>query len=185
MLHLPQPDWLAHRLTVQGDADGIAAFCDLAAGSGIVPWRHDPDAAAEDWFHLMLAPPLDRRTISVAGARILARQLRDAVGEAQSRAAARQHVRSSPFDLHAVVPVPASVLRLGADAPESLEWMGANWGTVWPLRRVERVAHGEAGLFACDFWSADWTPWPVIAVLRKRFPALSIMVSPHYVFGAE
>jgi hypothetical protein len=179
--HLPQPDWLAHRLTVHGDVADLLAFRGVAGGSGIVPWRHDPDAMAEDWFHLMLAPPPHRRTISVMGARVLAGQLRDAIGEAQSRAAARQHVRSSPFDLHAVAPVPPSVLRLGADAPDSLDWMRMHWGTVWPLRRVvEVVPPGEAKAFAVDFWSADWTPWPVISALRKRFPALSIGITPHY-----
>jgi hypothetical protein len=175
---LPQPDWLAHRLTVRGCAVELAAFRECVAGSGIVPWQHDPDRLAEDWFHLMLASPPHRRSISVIGARVLAGQLRDVVGEAQSRALARQHVKCSPFDLHAVVPVPASVLRRGADAPESLEWLRLHWGTTWPLRRVEALAD-EAG-FACDFWSADWTPWPVIAVLRARFPGLLVEVAPRY-----
>ena len=182
--HLPQPDWLAHRLTVAGGACEVAAFRRAASGSGIVPWHHDADRMAEDWFHLMLAPPPHRRNISVMGARVLAGQLRDAVWEAQARALARHDAKTSAFDLHAVLPVPPSLLRLGADAPESLDWLRLNWGTVWPLRRVEPRASpaAEAGKisFACDFWSADWTPWPAIAALRLRFPTLAIGVTPRY-----
>ena len=182
--HLPQPDWLAHRLTVEGEAGDVAAFRLASCGSGIVPWHHDADRMAEDWFHLMLAPPPYRRSISVLGARVLAGQLRDAVWEAQARALARRDAKSSVFDLHAVIPVPPSLLRLGADAPASLDWLRLNWGTVWPLRRVELRTSppGPCGSvsFACDFWSADWTPWPAIAALRLRFPTLSIGVSPHY-----
>lgn len=182
--HLPQPDWLAHRLTVEGDARDVAAFRQASRGSGIVPWHHDADRMAEDWFHLMLAPPPHRRSISVLGARVLAGQLRDAVWEAQARALARRDAKTSPFDLHAVLPVPPSLLRLGSDAPESLDWLRLHWGTVWPLRRVELrpspVELAGRAVFTCDFWSADWTPWPAIAALRSRFPALLIGVTPHY-----
>jgi hypothetical protein len=179
-MHLGQPDWLAHRLTVRGPAEMVASFTRAATGSGAVPWHHDVDRMAEDWFHLMLAPPPHRRGVSATGARVLAGQLRDAMWESHARTLARMDSRSSPFDLHALVPVPSQVLRRGADAPESLDWLQRHWGTTWPLRRVERLTAPDDVSFACRFWSADWTPWPVISTLRLRFAALSIEVVPAY-----
>ena len=179
-MRLRQPDWLAHRLTVRGPADTVARFALAATGSGAVPWQHDVDRLAEDWFHLMMAPLPHRRGVSAAGARVLAGQLRDAIWESHARTLARMEARSSPFDLHALVPVPPGVLRRGADAPESLDWLQLHWGTTWPLRRVERLAVLDDAVFACRFWSADWTPWPVISALRLRFKALSIEVVPVY-----
>jgi hypothetical protein len=57
------------------------------------------------------------------------------------------------------------------------------------LRRVEVLAPTEAELarcgqgdavFCCGFWSADWTPWPVISGVRQRWPALLVVVAPVY-----
>jgi hypothetical protein len=179
-MHLKQPDWLAHRLTVGGPADAVSDFVRAAGGSGTVPWHHDVDRLAEDWFHLMMAPPPHRRSVSAAGARVLAGQLRDAMWESHARTTARMDARRSPFDLHALMPVPSGMLRRGADAPESLDWLQRHWGTTWPLRRVERLGTPDAASFACSFWSADWTPWPVISALRTRFAVLSIEVVPLY-----
>lgn len=179
-VYLKQPDWLAHRLTVRGPADAVASFVFAASGSGAVPWHQDFDRLAEDWFHLMMAPPLHRRSVSAAGARVLAGQLRDATWESHAVMMARMDAKASPFDLHALVPVPPQVLRRGAEAPESLDWLQRHWGTTWPLRRVERLPILEDAVFACHFWSADWTPWPVISALRTRFTALVIEVVPIY-----
>jgi hypothetical protein len=171
-----------HRLTVEGQAEQVAAFRAAAAGSGSVAWRWDHDALAEDWFHLLMTAP--HRNISASGARLLAHQLRDAVQEAHDRAAARMDRRSCPFDLNALRPVPAALLRRGADDPASLDWLWRHWGTTWPLRRVKVLVpelrlDGTAS-FCCSFCSADWTPWPALAWLRTRFPALRIDVVPVY-----
>jgi hypothetical protein len=176
-MRLAQPDWLAHRLTVTGPAKQVAAFRRAAAGSGIVPWWWDHDALAEDWFHLLMTAP--HRGISATGARLLAHALRDAVQEAHDRAAARIDRRSCPFDLNALRPVPPALLRRGADDPASLDWLWRHWGTTWPLRRVEVLVPELEG-FRCSFCAADWTPWPALAWLRARFPALHIEITPLY-----
>ena len=59
----------------------MARFRAAAAGAGVVPWRHDLAGLAEDWFHRLAAPPApQQRTLSLAGARILAGQLRECSG---------------------------------------------------------------------------------------------------------
>ena len=190
-MRLPQPDWLAHRLTVTGPAEQVEAFRHAACGSGVVPWWWDHDALAEDWFHLLMASP--HRSISATGARLLAHALRDAVQEHHDRTSANMHQRICPFDLNALLPVPASLLRRGPDDPASLDWLWQHWGTTWPLRRVQVLvpepertgcadpaASAFSTAFHCSFFAADWTPWPALAWLQSRFPALHIAMLPIY-----
>ncbi len=190
VLALPHPDWLYHHLQVRGAPDEIAAFRDTVAGAGVIPWQQDLAMAAEDWFHLLVAPPaLQQRSLSVAGARILAGQLRDAA-EARQRLAAERaaHSRACPFDLHRLLPVPARLLRLGPDHPETRAWLWAEWGTTQALRHVVELpvlGRGQPGrrdpaLFWVGFWSADWTPWRAFLTLRARWPGLRISVRPIY-----
>ena len=73
--------------------------------------------------------------------------------------------------LHQPVPVPLEVRRLGPDAPASLRWLWRHWGTTWPPRRVERPPCLQ-GAWRIDIRSADWTPWPAVAMCRARWPAL-------------
>lgn len=186
-------DWLYHHLRVTGAPDDVAAFRAAAAGAGIIPWTDDHGAAAETWFHRLAAPPEpQRRTLSLEGARILAGQLRDAAA-ARSRLVAERAAasRACPFDLHRLLPVPARLLRLGPDHQEACAWLWAHWGTTAALRGVVELPvpgpgqprRSEAGLFWVGFWSADWTPWRVIAALRARWPALGIAVRPLYGHG--
>ena len=121
-MRLAHTDWLHHRLAIIGMADQLADFRRAAAGAGIIPWQIDLDRLEEDVFHLLAAPPPSQpRTLSVAGARVLAGQLRDAVGRRHERAVARVGLsQACPFDLHALVPVPDHVLRLGPDDPVAL-----------------------------------------------------------------
>jgi hypothetical protein len=165
VLALAHPDWLYHHLRVTG-------------------------APAEDWFHLLAAPPTPgRRTFSLEGCRILAGQLRDAV-EARGRLVAERAAtsRACPLCLHQLVPIPARLLRLGPEAPESRAWLWANWGTTAALRGVVelpvpgrgRPRRPDPGLFWVGFWSADWTPWQAILALRAHWRDLSIAVRPLY-----
>ena len=97
-----------------------------------------------------------------------------------------------PFDLHALVPVPAAVLRLGPDDPASLDWLWTHWGTTQMLRHVvvdeaaadviatRRPAAAGKGVWALTFWSADWTPWQALARIAARWPSLQIDVRPTY-----
>jgi hypothetical protein len=193
-MRLAHTDWLYHRLAIVGAADQLAAFRRAAAGAGIIPWQIDLDRLEEDVFHLLVAPPPPRpRTLSVAGARVLAEQLREAVGRRHERAVARVGVsRACPFDLHALVPVPDHVLRLGPDDPKALAWLWEHWGTTQPLRHVtEDIAGYQDALHRFEtatehdaihfiFWSADWTPWHALAVVAKSWPALRFDVCPTY-----
>ena len=55
----------------------MAAFRVAAAGAGTIPWQLDLGSLEEDWFHLLVNPA--HPALSLAGARMLAGQLREAV----------------------------------------------------------------------------------------------------------
>jgi hypothetical protein len=197
-LRLAHPDWLYHHLAITGPAPAVASFRSAAAGAGIIPWPLDLDRLEEDCFYRLVAPPAPhRRTLSLAGARILARQLRVAVQRRHELALAQVgRSRACPFDLHALIPVPDEVLELGRDDPAALSWLWTHWGTTEALRHVaadpdaeperrqppaegRQPAAGEAA-FRVSFWSADWTPWSALASLVARWPALRFTVRPTY-----
>ena len=186
---LPHTDWLFHRLTVAGPVATMAAFHTAASGAGTIPWRLDGDSLEEDWFHLLVNPA--HRALSLAGARVLAGQLREAVERRHAVAVARVgHSRACSFDLHALVPVSAAVLLLGPDHPDALAWLWQHWGTTQALRHVApdttptrtpapELAAGEDRL-KLSFWSADWTPWRVFGRIRADWSTLRFDVQPHY-----
>ena len=189
-LRLSQPDWLHHRLNVTGPAAALTGFQTAARGAGTIPWPLDHDRMEEDLFHLLVAPPApQRRRLSLAGARVLARQLSEAAELRHAAAVARVgHSRACPFDLHALVPVPPDILPLGPDHPDSLAWLQAHWGTTEALRHVvlepalpqrQTPPPGSARL-RLSFWSADWTPWQALATVAARWPALRFAVVPTY-----
>ncbi|WP_284255922.1 hypothetical protein [Acidocella aquatica] len=192
ILCLPSPDWLAHRLTITGPRDAVAAFRQAAAGTGRIPWQMDYGRVEEDWSHKLLAPSpsADGATfrpagISAQGARTAARQMRTALELLEARMQTIEAQRLCPLDLHALAPVPQKILALGPDHPESLAWLWANWGTTWPVRHVEEItdqespgssAEGQASL-ALRFVAADWTPWRIIAAVRERWPELEFSLA--------
>ena len=184
ILCLPNPEWLPHCLTITGPPDQLAAFRKAACGCGQVPWLLDYDRLEEEWVHRLLAPPPAARGISVQGARIEARQMRDLIESLDGQAAERTHTVSCPLDLNALIPVPAGLLRLGPGDPAVLAWMWENWGTTWMLRCVEEMPAGPAvgpvpqgdAAICYRFWSADWTPWRALAAVRTRWPALTLHV---------
>jgi hypothetical protein len=196
--HLAHTDWLHHRLIVSGPVVDVATFRAAAAGAGTIPWHLDLDRLEEDWFHLLVSPPPpQQRTLSVAGARVLAGQLRAAVSRRHALAVARAgQSQACPFDLHALGPVPQAVLRLGSDDPESRDWLWAKWGTTQALRHVVApsrqdgqlpdpapdgiAANGDDTAFHLTFWSADWTPWRAFAHMAARWPTLRFDVRPTY-----
>ena len=130
--------------------------------------------------------------MSLAGARIVAGQLRDAVARRHELAASRVgHSQACPFDLHALVPVPGEILRRGPDDPASRAWLWAHWGTTQALRHVtaETAVAGQerrrqsvagAGDMRLSFWSADWSPWRALAQIAARLPALRFDLRPTY-----
>jgi hypothetical protein len=181
----PHPDWLHHRLTVSGPAADRTGFRAAAAGAGSIPWQLDWDRLTEDWFHWLVSPPApQQRTLSLAGARVLAGQLREAAARRHALAVARVgHSRACPFDLHALIPVPDRLLRRGPDDPASVAWLWEHWGTTQALRHVAAESPGPRTARRQDaltFWSADWTPWRALAQLRQRWPALRFDLRPTY-----
>ena len=182
-------DWLHHRLLVAGPAGTLADFQAAAYGAGTVPWRLDLDRMKEDLFLMLAAPFLpQRRRLSLAGARVLAGQLREAAERRHAAAMARVgQSRACVLDLHALVPVPDDLLQLGPDHPEALAWLWTHWGTTAALRHVSaepvlprRLAPDEPATLRFTFWSADWTPWRALATVAARWPALCFDVCPTY-----
>jgi hypothetical protein len=169
----PQPRWVHNRLVIGGPADRLAAFQQAASGAGVIPWHYDYDRMEEDWFHLMVAPPPPlRRTVSLEGARIIARQLRDLVWAEHEAAISQVGVATGcPFDLFQLVPIPFDLLRLGPDDPAAIAWMAQHWGTTWALRHVRRTGDG------CEFFSADQTPAPAMDRVRAAWPELTFTLS--------
>ena len=114
--------------------------------------------------------------LSLYGARLLAGQVRNAVARRHALAVASVgHSLACPFDLHALVPVPADILCLGPDHPEALDWLWAQWGTTHALRHV--TAADDTGrptkeLAEIRFWSADWSPWRALEEIRAAWPLL-------------
>ena len=172
-------DWLAQALRVSGPAGDVEKFRAAAVGAAAIPWELDLDAEEER----LLAP---MATLGV-GARILARELRDAVAAHHARVMAQVETgKVCPLDLHRLIPVPARVLRRGPDDPASLRWLQTHWGPQHALRHV-RVVSGDAdrrrrrtAVVTYAFYSADWSPWQALVRLRAEWPSLVFELRPEY-----
>jgi hypothetical protein len=157
-LRLDHTDWLHHRLLITGPAADLVCLRAAACGAGTVPWHLDFDRLEEDLFHLLVAPPAragelssHSRSLSLAGARILAGQLRVAAARRHAFAVARVgHSEACPFDLHALVPVPSSGAalmirmrwtgfgRTGGPHRRCAEWSRTKRPRAWPQRGGQR-----------------------------------------------
>jgi hypothetical protein len=181
------PTWLYHHLTISGPAEQVAAFASAARGAGVSPWRLDAARIAEDVFTLAGAVPPERRHLSVAGCRLLARQFRDRVAAHHAQALARVgHSKACPFDLQALLPVPDSILMLGPQEPAAQAWLAAHWGTTDRLRHVtqlpaprpgRRLPRGHA-VVGYGFFTAGDTTHTAIAALQPRWPTLRFVLQP-------
>jgi hypothetical protein len=188
---LPHPDWLRHTLVVTGTPAAIAAFRQVAAGSGGIPWAYpDLDTEEDDRFLALVHPPDGSPGLSPAAARVLAQELRAAAFQHQSKVRAQAgHGRLCPFDLQALIPIPSELLDLGPDDQATVVWLRTHWGVLQALRNVAWITagckrlRGQKQQLTLEFWSADWTPWPAIVTLRRRFEGLNFMVTPDYGCG--
>jgi hypothetical protein len=191
---LPDTDWLGHALHASGPKADVAAFAAAAAGGGGIPWAYpDLDLIEEDQVFSLMHPPDGSAGLSLAAARVLARQLRGAVETHHHRVlGAAEQRRGCPFDLHSLVPIPSAVLRQGPDDPGSRRWLWEHWGTTRALRHVlmaepdppDRRARRVAALHF-TFWSADWTPWAALIAIRKAWPTLVFDLRPQYDRGLD
>jgi hypothetical protein len=182
-------DWLRHELEVSGRPAEVAAFRTAAAGANIVPWDLDR-ATLEESMVLLVAGATPRRA-SIAAARALAAQIGAAAETRHGILRAwigRNH--GCLLDLHALLPVPPAILRLGRDDPAADAWLWGHWGTTEPLRSVREIPARPGrrrGLarFRVEFFAADWTPWRALLAMRARWPSLRFEIWPDYDSGWE
>ena len=180
------PDWRYHHLTVSGADAAVGDFAAAARGAGVIPWRLDGARLEEDVFTLAVATPPAERRLSVAGCRILARQFRTRVEAHHALAVARVgRSLACPLDLHALLPVPDDVLRLGPTDPAALAWMATHWGTTDRLRQVSERPPGTGRrlppghrIVGYGFFTAGETPHTAIAGLAARWPGLDFVLRP-------
>jgi hypothetical protein len=180
-------DWLYHHLTISGPAEAVESFAVAARGSGITPWQLDFAAIEEDVFVRAVSKPASHRNLTVEGCRILARQFRERVEMRHARAAAL--VGQSflcAFDLHALRPVPATILQLGPAHPDALSWLSTHWGVTDRLRQVvmrdnastgRRLKRGHA-VIGFGFFTDGETPHVAIGDFKKRWPTLRFLLAP-------
>ena len=183
-------DWLRNTLVVSGPSEEVARFRAAAAGSGVIPWELDLAGLEEEFLLPMAAPEDGSPAISLTGAKLLARRLKEAVALNHQRALARMSTdRSCPLDLHRLLPVPAAILRLEPEEAESRTWLARHWGTTRPLRHVEELPGKLDGRrrrmaeLRVGFWSADWSPWQAVVRLRRNWSQLSFLLAPEYAPG--
>jgi hypothetical protein len=189
------PEFIWNTLEVSGPKDAIDDFLNAAAGPGFIDWRPDWYSLYEyTYFLLMRAKQTAQEAeLSEAAARIthesadaLAQKLRDRLWRLyeRRRTAAEGDPTGCPFDLNALLPIPAAVLERGGEAVA--DWMGANWGTRSAPWRVScgtalrRAGEGVRQVYAFTFLTEDWSPWIAIAKLRERWPTLEIALRPRY-----
>ena len=181
------PDWLYHHLTISGPAAIVTDFAAAARGSGVTPWQLDFGAIEDDVFVRAVAQPASRRTLTVEGCRILARQFRDRVAAHQARAAALVgHSSVCAFDLHVLLPVPAAILQLGPTHPRALAWLAMHWGVTDRLRQVAVRHKATIGrrlprdhtVIGYGFFAYGETPQAAVAQLTARWPALRFALAP-------
>lgn len=175
---------------VTGPAGEVARFRTAAAGSGVIPWALDLAAIEEEFLLPMAAPADGVPAISLPGAKLLARRLREAVALNHQRALSRIDTdRSCPLDMQRLLPVPAALLRLGPEEGASRDWLLTHWGTTRPLRQVEELPgtmdrrKKKMAELRVGFWSADWSPWQAVLRLRRNWSELSFVLTPDYAPG--
>ena len=117
----------------------------------------------EDWCLPMATLADGVRAISLAGARILARRLRNSVTLQQQRALLRATTdQSCPFDLHRLLPVPPAILRLEPEDPQSRGWLWRHWGTTRALRYIRLLpSPADRRNRHTDYWLVEF--WGVQA----------------------
>jgi hypothetical protein len=182
------PDWLYHHLTVSGLAETVATFAAAARGAGVTPWQLDFAAIEEGIFVRAISRPAIReKQLSVEGCRILARQFRERIELRQARAAALVgQSLACPFDLHALLPVPAAILQLGPSDPVALAWLAAHWGITDRLRQVAVRPNATTGrrlrrthaVIGYGFFTDGETPHTAITHLTERWPELRFRLMP-------
>jgi hypothetical protein len=170
------PDFIFNRLEVSGPDEPLYDFIGAASGPGFVDWRPEWYSVYEQIYFGVVRGGAPSRE----AAESLARRLRDILWRRheEDRVRAEMDSHRQPLDLNALFPIPRRVLRKGF-VEDGQEWMWANWGVRWPIRRVtfamEQQRAGRTKLkpvAVFRFLSEDWSPWIALVRIRERWPEL-------------
>ena len=154
-----------------------------AAGAGVTPWQRDFAAEEEDLFLRLASRYPQTGRLSLAGCRTFAAQFRERLQDHHHRAlAAVGQSTACSFDLHALLPVPNSLLNLGREHPDATRWLAAHWGTseirkaaVLPVAAgARRRGAGHAAEKRFGFFAADTLPHAAARRLAQAWPALQL-----------
>ena len=182
------PDFIFNRLEVSGPDERLYDFIGAASGPGFVDWRPEWHSVYEQIYFGAVRGGAPTRE----AAEHLARKLRDIMWRRheEERGCAEMDSHRVPLDLNALFPIPRRVLRKGF-GEAAHEWMWANWGVRWPIRRVtftlERERSDTIGgkvVAVYRFLSEDWPPWMAVLRMRERWPELSFELIPSYLHTA-
>jgi hypothetical protein len=178
------PEFIFNRLEISGPHELLYDFMGAASGPGFVDWRPEWHSVYEHMYFGVLRGGAPTRE----AAEHLARKLRDILWRRheEERTCAELDSHRVPLDLNALIPIPRRVLRKGF-VEAGQDWMWANWGVRWPIRRVqfamEHRREGQADLkpvAVFSFLSEDWSPWIALLRMRERWPELSFKLIPSY-----
>jgi hypothetical protein len=184
MPHAASVEFIFNTLIVEGAREPLHEFLGAASGPGFIDWRPEWYGVYEHiYFNLMRAG-----MPTVQAADKLAQKFRDIAWWAHERGRVASELDShrQPLDLNALFPIPKRVLRKGF-AEGGQEWMWANWGVRWPIRRVTfameqqrlgRTKFKPVAVFR--FISEDWSPWIALKRMRERWPGLKFDLKVGY-----
>ena len=177
---------------MSGPDECLYDFIGAASGPGFVDWRPEWYSVYEQIYFGVIKRGAPTRE----AAEHLARNLRDIFWRRHEEERVRAELDSHrvPLDLNALIPIPRRVLRKGFGVAGQ-EWMWANWGVRWPIRRgtfaIERqrdsgVSGGGVGPVAVfRFLSEDWSPWIALLRMRERWPELRFEMRAGYLEFVE
>jgi hypothetical protein len=172
----------------------VASFAVAASGSGITPWQIDFAALEEEVFVRAISQPASYRNLTVGGRQVLARQFRERVQMRQTRTT--EHAREGAalvgsrflcaFGLHALLPVPESILKLESTDPAALSWLSAHWGVTDRLRQVmvrDNTSTGrrlkrDHAVTGYGFFTDGETPHAAVRQFEKRWAPLRFLLQP-------
>jgi hypothetical protein len=186
------PQYIWNRLEVSGPDELLYDFIGAASGPGFVDWRPEWHSVYEQIYFGAVRGGAPTRE----AAEHLARKLRDILWRRheEERVHAELDSHRVPLDLNALIPIPRRVLRKGFGVAGQ-EWMWANWGVRWPIRRVtlaidrhrdRGVKGGGVGPVAVfRFLSEDWSPWIALLRMRERWPELRFEMRAGYLEFVE
>ena len=178
------PEFIWNRLEVSGPDEVLYDFIGAASGPGFVDWRPEWHGVYEQIYFETVRGGAPTR----GAAEHLARTLRDILWRRHEVERARVDLDSHrvPLDLNALIPIPRRILRKGF-VEAGQEWMWANWGVRWPIRRVSFVMErarseegGEKRAAVFRFLSEDWSPWIALLHMRERWGELRFEMRAGY-----